>query len=85
MCSLCCGLKLAAKRAVCCAFAQGLGVMQILTWISRSQGVLPLDKASPDLETPFCPACKQSKRKETEFVKDKERVIVINRRLYEEL
>ena len=59
--------------------------MQFLTWISRSQGLLLLDMTSPDLETPFCPDCKQSKRKEMEFVRDKEWVIVTNWRLSEEL
>ena len=84
-CSLCCELKLAGKWTVHHTFAPGLRVTEILTWISRFRRLLLLDKAHPDLETPFCPVCNQSKRKEMELVKDKEQVIVINRRLNEEL
>lgn len=84
-CSVCCELKLSGKWTIHHTFAPGLGVTQILTWISRSWGLLLLDKAHPDLETPSCPACNQSERKEMELVKDKEQVIVINRRLNEEL
>ena len=37
--------------------AEGLVIMQILTWTSRPQAVLLLDTVSPDLAAPFCPAC----------------------------
>lgn len=84
-CSLCCEFKLSGKQTIYHTFVPGLGVTQILPWISRSWGLLLLDKAHPDLETPSCPACNQSERKEMEPVKDKEQVIVINRRLNEEL
>ena len=37
--------------------AEGLAIMQILTWTSRPQAVLLLDTVRPDLAAPFCPAC----------------------------
>lgn len=63
-------------------FAEGLVVLQIPTWTCWLRGLLLLDIVHPDLESPFCPACKQSKRKEVEFVKYEKQVIVINKRLY---
>lgn len=56
-------------------FSRDLLVLQILTWTSRSAGLMLLDEASPDLETPFYPACMRFKRKEMEFVEAEKQVI----------
>lgn len=56
-------------------FSRNLLVLQILTWTSRSPGLLLLDMASLNLETPFFPAYKWFKRKEMEFVEAEKQVI----------
>ena len=62
--------------------AEGLAIVQILTWTSRPRAALLLDTVNPDLAAPFCPACHRSERKEVVFVEDERQVIAINRRLY---